>query len=219
MADESDTPTPPQGNAPATPRRRAPRKAAAPKSTATKAPTKPTEAAPDPTAKPAPKPAKAPPKPRSSKRSTPKPAAKPRAPATKRVTDAVADAAHDVSEAVTAAEERAAKITKTAARRTRASARKAGTSAAETTEKVAGKWGAAKIAGGVAVLGAAATAALLSLRGSSRSGPTYKPALLPNAAKEPQPATPTVTAHQPDGTDSSKSFEAGSADENTIPDA
>jgi hypothetical protein len=206
MADESDTPTPPQGNAPATPRRRAPRKAAAPKSTAAKAPAKPTDTAPDPTAKPATKPAKAPPKPRSSKRSTPKPAAKPRATATKRVTDAVTDTAHDVSEAVTAAEERAA-------------ARKASTSAAETTEKVAGKWGAAKIAGGVAVLGAAATAALLSLRSSSRTGTTYKPALLPNAAKEPQPATPTVTAHQPDGTDSSKSFEAGIADENTIPDA
>jgi len=215
MADESDTTTPPQGNAPATPRRRAPRKAAAPKSAATKAPAKPTDTTPDPTAKPAPKPAKAPPKPRSSKRSTPKPTPKPRATAATRV----ADTAHDVSEAVTAAEERAAKITKTAARRTRSSARKAGTSTAKATEKVGGIWGAAKIAGGVAVLGAAATAALLSLRSSSRSGNTYKPALLPGAAKEPQPATPIVTAHQPDGTDSSKSFEAGIADENTIPDA
>ena len=214
MADESDTPTPPQGNAPATPRRRAPRKAPATKSTA-KAPAKTTDTAPEPKAKPA----KAPPKPRSSKRSTPKAATKPRATAAKRVGDAAADAAHDVSEAVTAAEERAAKITKTAARRTRTTARKAGSSAAKATEKVGGKWGAAKIAGGVAVIGAAATAALLSLRGSSRSGKTYQPALLPDAAKEPQPATPTVTAHQPDGTDASKSFEAGIADENTIPDA
>ena len=209
MADESDTPTPPQ-SAPATPRRRAARKPATPKSATGKAPAKSADAA----AEAAPKPAKAPPKPRSSKRSAPKP----RTPA-KRVTAAASEVSNDVSEAVTAAEERAAKITKTAARRTRTTARKAGSAASKATGKVGGKWGAAKIAGGVAVLGAAATAALLSLRGASKSSKTYQPALLPNAAKEPQPANPTVTAHQPDGTDSSKSFEAGIADENTIPDA
>lgn len=52
-----------------------------------------------------------------------------------------------------------------------------------------------KIAGGVGALGAA-TAALFMLRGS----------------------TPRKKAHQPDGTDSSKSFAANIADENTVPD-
>jgi len=71
------------------------------------------------------------------------------------------------------------------------------------TDKVGGKWGAAAVAGGIAAAGAAA-AALLTLRGSTRK------------ATE-RPANPGAKAHQPDGTDSSKSFQAGIADENTVP--
>ena len=71
--------------------------------------------------------------------------------------------------------------------------------ATEAVGKVGGRWGAAAIAGG---LGAAATIALLSLRGST-------PKMKGNAM--------TRQAHQPDGTDSSASFNAGVADENTVP--
>ena len=77
---------------------------------------------------------------------------------------------------------------------------------ARATDKVGGTWGAAAIAGGLAVAGATA-AALLSLRSSSAKGDANTP---PNA---------NAGAHQPDGTDSSKSFEAGIADENTVPNA
>ncbi len=66
------------------------------------------------------------------------------------------------------------------------------------TDKVGGGWRAAAIAGGVA----AAVGALLTLRGST--------------PKQPDPA-PHKGAHQADGTDSSASFEAGIADEGTIP--
>ncbi len=74
--------------------------------------------------------------------------------------------------------------------------------AAETsTAKGSGKWGKAAVVGSLAAVGAAATAALLSLRGST-----------------PKNVKPKGGAHSPDGTDASKSFEAGIADENSVPD-
>lgn len=79
----------------------------------------------------------------------------------------------------------------------------------------------AAIAGGLAAVGAAATAALLSLRGStpkkqaddqSASATNEKPAGTSNS-----PGDEAKKAHMPDGQDASKSFEAGIADENVIP--
>ncbi len=72
-------------------------------------------------------------------------------------------------------------------------------------------------------MGAAATAALLSLRGSTPktddepvTESTESQAEKTTAAPT-KPVDTTVKAHTPDGTDASKSFEAGIADENVIP--
>jgi hypothetical protein len=74
---------------------------------------------------------------------------------------------------------------------------------AKVPEKTRGKWGAAAIFSGVAVAGAA-VGALLTLRGSTPKVP---------ASAKPE----GKHAHQADGTDSSKSFEAGVADPGTVP--
>ena len=74
---------------------------------------------------------------------------------------------------------------------------------AKPPEKTRGKWGAAAIFTGVAVAGAA-VGTLLTLRGST-----------PKAQTAPKPKG--THAHQADGTDSSKSFDAGIADPGTVP--
>jgi len=74
---------------------------------------------------------------------------------------------------------------------------------AKPAEKTRGKWGAAAIFSGVAVAGAA-VGALLTLRGST-----------PKAQPAPKPKG--THAHQADGEDSSKSFDAGIADPGTVP--
>ncbi|MEV9359198.1 hypothetical protein AB0188_26435, partial [Klebsiella pneumoniae] len=63
------------------------------------------------------------------------------------------------------------------------------------------RWGLAAIIGGIAAAGAAA-AALFTLRSS---------------APKVEPLNPGEHAHQADGSDSSASFQAGIADEGTIP--
>ena len=177
MADTTDTPptSPPTGDAPATPRRRGPRKTG----TAAKTPSTRRKAA-------------------ASTVDQAEAAVKATATRVKRgavkAEGAVVEAAKDAAKAVTP----------------RGSGRGKAKAATKTTRKAAAKksgkgggWGVAAIAGGLAAAGAAA-AALLSLKSSS-------------AAKGDAPADPAKGAHQPDGSDSSKSFQAGIADENSVP--
>ena len=173
MADDSSD-THAETSTPAAPRRRAARKPAA----AAKAPAKRTTTS-------------APAKPRAKRAAS----AAPRSTAARTV-----QAAKDSVDAVAT---RAKRTTTKARTATTRNARKAVKKVDKATAPIGGKWNAAMIAGGVAAIGAAATAALLTLRGSTPR----------------QPALPNFNggAHQPDGTDSSKSFEANIADENTIP--
>ncbi len=113
----------------------------------------------------------------------------------------------------------------TGKRRTRAAKPKGEAKAAQGKQPV---WKSkAALAGGLAAVGAAATAALLSLRGSTpKTDGEDKPAPAKSdsdasaavGGETPPVATnPNGHAHMPDGEDATKSFNAGIADENVIP--
>ncbi len=128
-----------------------------------------------------------------------------RKPAAKSTVDKIEDAAADAVSAPVAAAKKAAKAVKPRStnRATPRAQAKGGKITPQntpaTTEKRGRSWDAAAIAGG---LGAAATVEVLSLRGST---------------SRKKGSSVTKEAHQPDGTDSSASFDAGIADENTVP--
>ena len=144
---------------------------------------------------------KAPAKPRA-------PRARPAEPSTiEKVETAVSDAAAKTTRRAKAAVTKAEGAVSTAAKSVKPRSTKRATPRATSAKKPGtkkrqsegtNKWGIAALGAGVATVGAVAAAALLSLRGST-----------PKDGKK---------AHAPDGTDASDSFEAGIADENTIPD-
>jgi hypothetical protein len=151
----------------------------------------------------------------STTRATPaKAPAKPRAPRAKpadtttveKVETAVSDAAAKTTRRAKAAVTKAEGAVASAAKSVKPRSTKRATPRAATKKPAAkkrdtdgtSKWGIAAIGAGVATVGAVAAAALLSLRGST-----------PKDGKK---------AHSPAGEDASKSFEAGIADENSIPD-